>query len=134
MNPKIYKILIVDDSLLIREGLGSLFEKNQWSVIKAENGKIGLDKLTKELPDIILLDLEMPELDGFQFLSESRKLNLQKRPYIFVMSGLAFNNESISKKAKILGAYEVFSKPGGKSATLMIDFQELLNKISEVLN
>ena len=48
-------------------------EKEQWAVAEAENGQIALERVAEELPDLILLDLMMPEMDGFKFVVELRK-------------------------------------------------------------
>ncbi len=66
------KILLVEDDQDIRETLVELLEGEGYEVLFAENGQIGLDKLseTSELPNLILLDLMMPVKDGFQFCAE----------------------------------------------------------------
>lgn len=50
-----------------------MLEKEGWRVAEAENGYAGLERVAEKLPDLILLDLMMPEMDGFQFLEELRK-------------------------------------------------------------
>jgi CheY-like chemotaxis protein len=50
-----------------------MLEKSGWSVIEAENGKIGLDRMSEALPGVILLDLTMPVMDGFEFAAELRR-------------------------------------------------------------
>ena len=47
-------------------------EQESWSVVEAENGLVGLDRLDTALPDVILLDLMMPEMDGFEFIKRVR--------------------------------------------------------------
>jgi CheY-like chemotaxis protein len=66
------KILLVEDDQDIRETLIELLEGEGYEVIFAENGQVGLDKLSqvKMLPNLILLDLMMPIKDGFQFCAE----------------------------------------------------------------
>lgn len=66
------KILLVEDDQDIRETLIELLEGEGYDVLFAENGQIGLDKLseTSSLPNLILLDLMMPVKDGFQFCAE----------------------------------------------------------------
>lgn len=70
MNHK--KILLVEDDQDIRETLIELLESEGYEVVPAENGQIGLDKLSSAptLPNLILLDLMMPVKDGFQFCAE----------------------------------------------------------------
>lgn len=66
------KILLVEDDEDIRENLIELLEGEGYEVLFAENGQVGLDKLSQisTLPDLILLDLMMPIKDGFQFCIE----------------------------------------------------------------
>ncbi len=65
--------LIVDDDPASRDMLHRLLEGDGWTVAEAENGKIALELLRNEKPSVILLDLMMPELDGFGFLEELHK-------------------------------------------------------------
>ncbi|MDB5509156.1 MAG: domain S-box protein [Hyphomicrobiales bacterium] len=64
--------MIVDDDPEARERLDSLLQKEGWKTTQAENGKLALDRMASEPPDLILLDLMMPEMDGFAFLREMR--------------------------------------------------------------
>ncbi|HIK18049.1 MAG TPA: response regulator [Leptolyngbyaceae cyanobacterium M33_DOE_097] len=65
-------VLIIEDEPVMREMLHRLLQKEGWQTIEAENGREGLEKLAQTPPDLILLDLMMPEMDGFQFISELR--------------------------------------------------------------
>lgn len=87
------KIAIVDDQQLFRRGLKSLIsEFNEMQVIlEAENGKDFIDKLEKKLPDVVLLDLEMPEMDGPQTLAYVKAKHPEMRVLILTMH----NEESI---------------------------------------
>ncbi len=67
------RVLIVDDDAMTREMLGRMLEKEGWVTTAAENGRVGLARLTDTRPDVILLDLMMPELDGFGFVGELRQ-------------------------------------------------------------
>jgi adenylate cyclase len=67
------RVLIVEDEPAAREMIRRMVEKNGWLVTEAENGKFGIDRLRETIPDAILLDLMMPEMDGFEFLSHIRK-------------------------------------------------------------
>jgi signal transduction histidine kinase/CheY-like chemotaxis protein len=66
-------ILIVEDNPETREMLRRTLEKEGWVVSEAENGRLGLERLSTLRPQLILLDLMMPEMDGFQFVDELRK-------------------------------------------------------------
>ena len=73
------KVLIVDDEPSVREILRSFLGRDGWRVKEAENGKIAIDKVQSEKPDLILLDLMMPEMDGFQFLQAMQNLDVSIR-------------------------------------------------------
>ena len=67
-----YKILVVDDELHIRKILQFQLEKHGYKVIAAENGEVALQLVRRESPDLILLDLMMPRLDGFEVCKRIR--------------------------------------------------------------
>jgi PAS domain S-box-containing protein len=67
------QILVVEDDVVTREVLRRTLEKEGWEVAGAENGRAALEWVTEVWPDLILLDLMMPEMDGFQFISELRQ-------------------------------------------------------------
>jgi DNA-binding response OmpR family regulator len=69
-NPN--RILLVEDDPEQRNLLRAVLEAKGFRVDEAENGKKGLDKISKNPPDVILLDLMMPEMDGFEFLNKLR--------------------------------------------------------------
>ena len=80
-------VLVVDDESDTREMLRRALEAEGWKVTDAENGRIGLEKLAETRPALILLDLMMPEMDGFQFLTELRKsADLSSIPVVVVTS------------------------------------------------
>jgi signal transduction histidine kinase/DNA-binding response OmpR family regulator len=59
-------VLVVEDEAMTREVLQRTLEKDGWSVTVAENGRVALEQMNEQRPDLILLDLMMPEVDGFQ--------------------------------------------------------------------
>jgi adenylate cyclase len=63
------RVLLVEDDAMQRERIRLWLEAEHWLASEAENGLVALDRLVKEPPDIILLDLMMPEMDGFQFIA-----------------------------------------------------------------
>ncbi len=67
------KILLVEDDAPMRQTLRRMLEKEGWAVDEAENGRVALQQLAMGNPALILLDLMMPEMDGFEFVSELRK-------------------------------------------------------------
>ena len=69
------RILLVEDDALQRERVRLWFDEQQWTILEATNGREALASLNGSKPNLILLDLMMPEMDGFQFVAE-----LQKNP------------------------------------------------------
>ena len=67
------KVLIVDDDPAVREMLVRTLDRQDWVVSTAEDGRAALDAMAAHTPDLILLDLMMPRMDGFEFVSELRK-------------------------------------------------------------
>ncbi len=67
------QVLIIEDDSATQEVFQRIVERAGWQATIAGNGRIGLDKLANGIPDIILLDLMMPEMDGLEFLSTMRE-------------------------------------------------------------
>lgn len=67
-------VLVVEDDEASREQIVRLLKKDGWRVLEAENGRVGLELVEAELPVVILLDLMMPEMDGFEFLKRFRQI------------------------------------------------------------
>lgn len=79
------KVLIIEDETFIRENLIELLEDEEFEVLGAENGKIGVELARQNLPDLILCDVQMPEMDGYRVL-ETLKLMRETAiiPFIFL--------------------------------------------------
>jgi CheY-like chemotaxis protein len=65
-------VLVVDDDEAVRQTLRSVLERHGWRVFEAPNGVVGLQRMQEEVPELIVLDLIMPEMDGFEFLQKVR--------------------------------------------------------------
>ena len=63
------RVLLVDDDPMERERMQSWFEGPQWAITLAGNGREALERIGEGKPDLILLDLMMPEMDGFQMVA-----------------------------------------------------------------
>jgi signal transduction histidine kinase/CheY-like chemotaxis protein len=66
------RALLVDDDEVVRRSVRQALEPIGWNVTEAENGQVAVDALTAGRPDVIILDLMMPEMDGFEFMDELR--------------------------------------------------------------
>jgi PAS domain S-box-containing protein len=82
------QVLIAEDDPATREMFCRMVEKEGWIVTEAENGRVALDRVTESQPDLILLDLMMPEMDGFQFIAELRRHSNYRGIPIVVITAL----------------------------------------------
>jgi CheY-like chemotaxis protein len=71
-GPSAGRVLLIDDDDVVRRGVRLALEPIGWHVTEAENGRIALDSLSTSRPDVIILDLMMPTMNGFEFLDELR--------------------------------------------------------------
>jgi two-component system chemotaxis response regulator CheB len=105
------RVIVVDDSVVFRSQLKSCLDgADGISVIAtAANGKIALDRLEMEVCDLVILDLEMPEMNGLQFLAELRKRKFPQRVIVFAAS----TKEGASQVLDALnaGAVDFIAKP-----------------------
>jgi DNA-binding response OmpR family regulator len=86
-------VLVVDDDDLTREMLGRMLKKEGWQLSEAENGRVGLDLLAKRKPDLIILDLLMPVMDGFEFLEQLQKVEIYRDIPILVITAAHLSKE-----------------------------------------
>ena len=109
-------VLIVDDSALMRNLIGRMVEQPPGLVIaeKAMNGLFALQKIPRVNPDVIVLDLEMPEMNGIEFLKERQKQRI-KIPVV-ILSSIARRGAEITMEALSLGASDFIQKPSGSES------------------
>jgi two-component system alkaline phosphatase synthesis response regulator PhoP len=103
------KILIVDDEPNIVMSLEYTFKKNNFEVFIARDGQEALDILEKQFPDIIILDVMMPMVDGFATLEQIKKNERLRHCKVIFLS--AKNKEKDIKKGLSLGANLYVTKP-----------------------
>ncbi|HOJ71105.1 MAG TPA: UDP-3-O-acyl-N-acetylglucosamine deacetylase [Syntrophorhabdaceae bacterium] len=101
------KLLIIDDEKNILDILSSMLEDEGFIVFKATDGKMGLSIFEKERPDIVFLDIWMPEMDGIQILREIKKRD--NDPVVIVISG--HGTISTAVEAVKMGAFDFLEKP-----------------------
>jgi CheY-like chemotaxis protein len=102
------KLLIVEDNDMIREMFAMVLSDAGFSVITADDGYAGLDRARAERPDLILTDVEMPNLDGIQMIERLRQEPELQRIPVLVVSALHTN---LLMKAVAVGASKVMQKP-----------------------
>ncbi|MEO0896255.1 MAG: response regulator [Bacteroidota bacterium] len=84
-NDKQYRILVIENELALRETIRDVLELNEFQVITAENGSVGIQKAVHEKPDVILCDIMMPVMDGYDVIREIRNNpDLDLVPFIFL--------------------------------------------------
>ena len=102
-------VLVVDDSAIVRQALmAMLSEKRGFRVTVAADPLIAMDKMKRFTPDVILLDLEMPRMDGMTFLE---KLMSQNPVPVVVCSGLTGPRTEAAIRALEIGAVDIITKP-----------------------
>jgi DNA-binding response OmpR family regulator len=98
------RVLVVDDDPDILDALSEILEVEGYDVQRARNGREALQRLEQEMPDLVLLDLMMPVMDGWEF---ARSLSPGARPPIIVLSA----DRNVSAKAREIGALGWLAKP-----------------------
>lgn len=109
-------VLIVDDSALMRSLIGKIVDSapNLQIADKAMNGRFALQKIAKAKPDIIVLDIEMPEMNGIEFLKERKKIGLDIP--VIILSSIAKEGAKVTMECLELGASDFVTKPSGSES------------------
>ncbi|MEX1383547.1 response regulator [Lutibacter sp.] len=107
------KVLLIEDDTVVRENTAELLELASYTVITAENGKTGVAKAKKHLPDIIICDIMMPELNGYGVLHIlSKEESTKQIPFIFLSAKTEYKD---MRKGMDLGADDYITKPFDES-------------------
>ncbi len=114
------KILVVDDEDIIRESLSFILKKEKYEVEEAANGKIAFDMLKETSYDLVITDIEMPEMKGIELLDEIKKMNLQTNTIVIT----AYGSMETAIAALRSGASDYILKP--------VEFDELLFKVKKL--
>ncbi len=100
-------VLIIDDDPLIRKTLSGHLAKQGFDVQLAEEGEEGVQKFRESFPDLVLLDVRLPDIDGLEVLRQIKDLN--KKTYVLMMT--AYDDMKTTVEAIKLGAFEYLVKP-----------------------
>ncbi len=123
-------ILLVEDDPQICEMIGLILEKDGWPVLTAENGRVGLQRLADAagelLPQLILLDLMMPEMDGFEFVEEMRKHEAWRAIPVIVVTAKDLTPD---ERRRLNGSVERIISKGSYSRTELLT--EVRNLVSQ---
>lgn len=116
------KILVVDDSDDTREMMAKLLELEAYNVITAEDGLVGLNKAETEQPDLIITDINMPNLNGIEMIKIIRKQSPVREVPILAITAYG---SSVAAEALAAGADRATTKP--------IEFDSLIDGIKQLL-
>lgn len=117
------KILIVEDNALNLDMLTRRLQKKGYEIITAINGQQGIELASSELPDLILMDWNLPVLNGLEATKRIKANEITKKIPLIILTAYAMVGDS--EEAFAAGCDEYETKP--------IDFPQLLNKIERLL-
>lgn len=111
--PDPISVLVVDDSALMRNLISRIVESTPGLTVadKAMNGLFALQKIPRCNPDVIVLDIEMPEMNGIEFLRERKRLGMDIP--VVILSSIAKQGAQVTMEALSLGAADFVTKPSG---------------------
>lgn len=116
------RCLIIDDSPVIRKVARRILEKHGYEISEAENGQEALERCKRQVPDVVLLDWQMPVMGALEFLAALRVSLSGRRPYIVYWT--TENDPGDIARALAAGADDVMLKP--------FDRADLVGKMSAV--
>src|SRR5438034_10609630 len=117
-------ILVIEDYPDTRHLLSALLRSKGYMVVEAGDGKEGLLQANRVNPDLILMDLALPELDGVEATRQIRRRHMLSQTPIFAIS--AFATSEVKRDAIEAGCTEVFRKP--------LEIEPFLGKVRNMLN
>jgi two-component system chemotaxis response regulator CheB len=123
-------VLVVDDSALMRKLVSAMIEEEAGLRVAdtAMNGKIALEKAARLHPDVIVLDIEMPVMNGIEFLKERKRLGI--RVPVVVLSSVAEKGAAVTMECLALGASDFVTKPSGSIST---DISKVKKQVNDLL-
>ncbi|MBP8613760.1 MAG: response regulator [Firmicutes bacterium] len=101
------KILVVDDAMFMRNKTSRLLQENGYEVVEASNGEEAVERYVKENPDLVLMDITMPILDGIESLKQMKEHDPEAR----VVMVTALGQKSMVLEALKAGARDFIVKP-----------------------
>ncbi|MDR2467611.1 MAG: chemotaxis response regulator protein-glutamate methylesterase [Spirochaetaceae bacterium] len=123
-------VLVVDDSALMRKLVSAMIDERPGLhvVDTAMNGKLALEKLARVKPDAIVLDIEMPEMNGVEFLKERKRRGINIP--VIILSSVAEKGAAVTMRCLDLGASDFVTKPSGSIST---DIATVKDQVNEML-
>ena len=117
------KILVIDDDTHLRESLAEVLDLEGFTCFEAGNAKSGIDSAKKNIPDVVIMDIQLPDSSGFQICQELRKFS---KEFILIMMTGRFLSAEEKTQGFSLGADEYITKP--------FDIRELCIRIRQLLS
>lgn len=118
-----HKILVIDDDNHLRESLVEVLDMEGFSCSEAANAKNGIASAKKHKPDVVIMDIQLPDSSGFQICQELRRFS---KEFILIMMTGRFLSAEEKTQGLSLGADEYITKP--------FDIQELSIRIRQLLS
>lgn len=134
---KKYKILVIEDELILRENLKELLTIHGYETITASDGEQGLEIIKAESPDLVICDIRMPKLDGYQLLKEVRELPENFMCFIFLSAKVEHEDIRFGMN---MGADDYLTKPVNSNDLMaaieirLTQRDKLLNELSDRIN
>ncbi len=124
--PMSYRVLVADDSSVVRALYVACLERAGYEVVQCGNGREALQAVRSYMPDAVLSDISMPELDGVQLIEEIRALDDDLLAAIPVVLITAWDDEDDRARANKVGAAKILLKP--------VDATDLREALEEAIN
>ena len=115
------KILIVDDDEMMREALSSLLLETGAEIDFGENGQVGFEKVKAVKYDLVISDIQMPKMNGVEFLKNVRSISLTEPKFVLITGFSSYTDEQVKK----IGANNLFHKP--------FEFDTFLNELDVLI-
>jgi CheY-like chemotaxis protein/anti-sigma regulatory factor (Ser/Thr protein kinase) len=112
------RALVVDDQAESRDVLRRALEQEGWRVDEASNGRVALDRMAEEAPALVLLDLLMPVMDGFEFVVEMRKVEAWRAIPVVVVTAMQLDDED---RRRLEGAVVALIEKSGMDREAMVE-------------
>jgi CheY-like chemotaxis protein len=117
-------VLVVDDDVEVRQLLRRMLEPEGYTIVEAENGRVALERLRDGAPAVVLLDLMMPEMDGFEFVAEFRRHEAWREIPIVVVTAKDLSRE---ERERLSGyVQKILQKGAHGRAELLAEVRELV--------
>jgi CheY-like chemotaxis protein len=117
------RVLVIEDNVDNMELITFILEKNGYSTIKAENGKIGIELALEEKPDFIMLDIQLPDMNGLDVLQAIRGSDINGEVPVIAITSYAMSGDR--EKMLAAGCDGYIEKP--------IDPVTIINQIREII-